>query len=156
MVAENVLQSRTESSAKRVGRELILRLQALSNDELVRMVSATVEGRKVWLWIAVCRSYRLIREFAVEVVRERYLSGNREPLGYGDFDAFYERKAWASDELSHASELTRRKIRQKAFRLLAEAGLVTDKRNVQGVLIDEKTLAAIPAEEYMYFPMYVR
>ena len=156
MVAENVLQSRTESSAKRVGRELILRLQALSNDELVRMVAATVEGRKVWLWIAVCRSYRLIREFAVEVVRERYLSGNREPLGYGDFDAFYERKAWTSDELSRASELTRRKLRQKTYQLLAEAGLVTDEKNVQGVLIDEKTLAAIPAEEYAYFPMYVR
>ena len=120
------------------------------------MVTATVEGRKVWLWIAVCRAYRLIREFAVEVVRERYLSGNREPLGYGDFDAFYERKAWANDELSRASELTRRKLRQKAFQLLAEAGLITDEKNVQGALIDEKTLAAIHAAEYAYFPMYVR
>ena len=120
------------------------------------MVAATVEGRKVWLWIAVCRAYRLIREFAVEVVRERYLSGNREPLVLGDFDAFYERKAWASDELSRASELTRRKLRQKAFQLLTEAGLITEEKNVQGVLIDEKTLAAIPDEEYAYFPMYVR
>ena len=84
-VETNLLQARTLSSAKRICSELITRLSRLSNTELQRLVAAHSDERRVWLWIAICRAYALIREFAVEVVHERYLAGTRDPLTLADY-----------------------------------------------------------------------
>ena len=83
----NILPVGPLSSAKRVARELVYRLQGLSAWELELLISGSQEGRNHLLWVAVCRPYRLVAEFAVEVVRERFLSMGT-PLELADFDAF--------------------------------------------------------------------
>ena len=51
----NILQVRTLSSAKRVARELVFRLQELSDRELDLLISGSREEQNHLLWVAVCR-----------------------------------------------------------------------------------------------------
>lgn len=155
-VAENILQSRTINTSKRVSAELIYRLKMLNDDELSNLVEASFEERKIWLWIAICRAYRLVREFAVEVVRERYLSGDITPLSLGSFDAFYEQKSAVEPIIAAISSSTLVKIRQKTFQLLMEAGIITSDKVVSGMVICEKLLYSIPSDERDWFPVFIK
>lgn len=155
-VAENILQSRTQNTAKRISSELIYRLKTLSDTELSRLAAAPLDERKVWLWIAICRAYSLVREFAVEVIRERFLAGNTRALSLVDFDAFYERKTAMEPSLASVSSSTLQKIRQKTFQLLIEAGLLSHDKSVSGVIISERLLREIPPEEHDLFPIFIK
>lgn len=155
-VSQNILQTRTENSCRRIAGELALRLKTLTREELAVFVDASQEMQKLWLWIGVCRAYRLIREFAAEVVREHYLSGSKAPILPSDFDTFCERKSIADDSIAKLSKSTFAKIRQKTFQLLTEAGLLSCKREVLGMAIDGKTFDAIPVEDQDCFPVYVK
>ena len=155
-VETNLLQARTLSSAKRICSELITRLSRLSNTELQRLVASHSDERRVWLWIAICRAYALIREFAVEVVHERYLAGTRDPLTLADYQEFLERKMVAGDELAKASSATRAKIRQKTFQLLQEVGLISKEKVVQGLALTDESMRSLPACDLEVFPIYVK
>jgi hypothetical protein len=121
---ENLLQARTQSSVERTFRELAPRLQQLTEEQLELLVEGNHQEQKQLLWLAVCNRYAYIREFATEVLHEKYLR-----LDYGltafDYDAFFNRKADWHDELDQLQETTRRKIKQVLFRMLREAGLVS-------------------------------
>ena len=62
-------------SNRRTVREISNRLMMLSTDEREFLVDhADRADQQALLWLASCRAYRFIREFMLEVVRERYLS----------------------------------------------------------------------------------
>ncbi len=65
---ENILQSRTKSRTVRVARELVQRLERLSDDQLELLVEGNPTEQKYLLWLAVCKTYKLVEEFAVETV----------------------------------------------------------------------------------------
>ena len=63
------------ASNRRSLREISNRLLTLTDEERAYLVEeADRSEQQAMLWIATCRAYRFVREFAVEVVRERYLS----------------------------------------------------------------------------------
>ncbi len=66
---DNLLQSRTVASGSRSAREIVQRLAVLTDDEVELLVDATPTERAYLLWVAACRRYDLIGEFAEEVVR---------------------------------------------------------------------------------------
>ena len=78
---------RKASSAQRSIREIVNRLRWLSDDELEVFIESERGEQAALLWLAACRAYRFIREFAVEVLNERFLS-LRTDITYDDFDAF--------------------------------------------------------------------
>jgi hypothetical protein len=97
-----------------------------------------------------------VREFAVEVVRERYLSGDMTALSLGSFDAFFERKSAVEPTIAAISSSTLVKIRQKTFQLLMEAGIITDAKVVSGMIVGEKILHSIPSDERDWFPVFIK
>jgi len=63
------------TSNRRVLRKITIWLATLSDDEQKYLIKdADRYDQKALVWLACCRTYRFIREFAVEVIRERYLS----------------------------------------------------------------------------------
>lgn len=154
--AGNILQVRTLSSAKRVARELVFRLQELSPLELELFVSGSRDDQNHLLWVAVCRRYRLIAEFALEVVRERFLSLGA-PLELADFDAFYFRKADWHDELDELKPVTQKKLRQVLFGMMREAGLINDQGAINPVMLSPAVRDAIAEtrpDDLRLFPMF--
>lgn len=121
----NLLQARTTSSNVRVTRETIQRLGVLDDTELELLVESSLTERCHLMWVAACRRYELIGDFAEEVVRERFLLLT-PTLGLDDFDRFLTGKSLWHSELDELKDSTRIKLRQNVFRMLHEAGLCSE------------------------------
>lgn len=153
---DNLLQARTESTAKRICREAIARLETLNNGELAFLQEANHQDQAHLLWVAVCRLYCFIADFAVEVLRERFVAMKLD-LSFEDFDAFYNRKSEWHDELDSASASTRDKLRQVLFRMLREAGLLGKDKTINPVLLSPRLVELLRQnnpDEFFYFPVY--
>ncbi|MCP4608993.1 MAG: DUF1819 family protein [Planctomycetes bacterium] len=121
---ENLLQARTQSSGQRTFHELAPRLQQLTIEQMNLLVKSNHQEQKRILWFAVCSLYAYIREFAIEVIYEKYQSLDYELTEF-DYDAFFNRKADWHQELDRLQESTKTKIKTVLFRMLREAGLIS-------------------------------
>lgn len=149
------LQSRTISSATRVGREIVQRLSTLTRQEVALLVDATASERGHLMWVAACRRYALIGEFAEEVVRERFLLMTPE-LGHEEFDAFIRQKALWHNELTELADSTYRKLRSNLFATLREAELLSAEGRIVHSIPSTRVTAALgerAATDLRFFPM---
>ena len=69
VISGNLLQTRTVNTARRIIGEISARLELLTEEEMGILMEGSRQDRQHILWMAVCRRYRFIREFAVEVIR---------------------------------------------------------------------------------------
>ncbi|GAA2099214.1 DUF1819 family protein [Microlunatus panaciterrae] len=142
--AENLLQARTASSGFRLAREVAQRLAVLTDAELELLRDASPSERGHLMWVAACRRYAFIGDFAEEVVRERFLLLT-PTLGYDDFDSFVRGKALWHPELAEVKDSTLQKLRSTVFRMLTEAGLLTGGEIVHAPL-SERVRDALDAQ----------
>lgn len=143
-VSENRLQLRTANSARRITSELISRLKLLSPDELAMLREGAPQEQGYLLWLAVCRRYRFIYDFAVEVVREKYLRLDLT-LEAADYDVYFEGKAEWHPEVERVAATTRRKGRQFVLRMLREADLLSRSDQITPALLTPALVDAIRA-----------
>lgn len=142
-------------SKQRSLREILFRLERLTDEEL-RFLAESDDplDRNAVCWLAVCRSYRLIEEFILEVVQERFISYRME-LPPWTFDSFFEQKCEWDERLAQTRASTRRKLQQVLFRMMREAKLLDDKNNIQAPFLSESFKRLIVGNrEYdlRYFP----
>jgi len=131
---QGLLQTRTQSSATRIYREISARLKTLTDDALESVARASSQERANILWLAVCCRYRFIQEFAVEVIRERFMT-LRYDVSYQDFDAFFNAKADWHEDLDAITPMTRNKLRQNLFRMLRDAELISASNSIQPAVL---------------------
>jgi len=151
---DNLLQVRTGSAALRISKELISRLELLESDELEELVNGNARDRGYLLWVAACRRYAIIHDFAIEVLREHYLLMRRQ-LSFGDYDAFYNAKALWHTELDEIAQSTQHKLRQNLFRMLRDAGLISDQQHIQAAMLSPRLaqlLARRGRDDLLVFP----
>ena len=155
VIRENVLQARALNTSKRVCREVISRLKTLSLNELKFLVEADRQNQAYLLWMAICRRYQFIADFAVEVIRERFLSLKAD-LNPVEFDTFYNRKSEWHQELDKIQPSTRGKLRQVLFKTLKEANLLTEKNVINAAMLSPELKALFNSaneQEFMVLPM---
>jgi hypothetical protein len=151
---ENLLQQRTATAATRLSKELVARLETLSVVELEELIDSPTRDKGYILWVAACRRYRFVRDFATEVMREHYLS-LRHKLNTGDYESFYNGKALWHAELDGLADSTQQKLRQNLFRMLREADLLSPKNQIQAVLMSPRIAQLIARrglEDLLVFP----
>lgn len=156
-VAENVLQIRTHAAGVRIVNEVIKRLSALTMGELRCIADADMlqSDRRALMWVAMCRYYALVGEFAQEVLREHFLIGTTT-ITYGDYEHFMLGKAMWHPEIDDLSTSTSAKLRSNVFKAMAEAGLVnrTDDTIIPSLLSREVTgILMRRPESFGFFPM---
>jgi hypothetical protein len=142
VMRENILQARTHASSQRISREICGRLALLSALELQVFIDGSSQDQACLLWLAVCRRHRFICEFAVEVLREKFLIFQYE-LNYADYDAFFNAKASWDDDLENLSESTRKKLRRVLFQILREAGLLSAENRIIPAILSADVLNAV-------------
>lgn len=142
--SENLLQARTASSGFRLAREVAQRLAVLTDPELELLRDASPSERGHLMWVAACRRYALIGDFAEEVVRERFLLLT-PTLGYDDFDSFVRGKALWHPELAEVKDSTLQKLRSTVFRMLTESALLAGGEIVNAAL-SERVRDALDAQ----------
>lgn len=149
----NVLQSRTNSRTIRVMRELIQRLELLTDDQLELLASGNPIEKKYLLWFAACKTYKLIKEFAIEVLNEKYLNRNLT-LTDLDYDAFFNRKADWNEELNQITTSTQKKIRQVLLLMAKEADLLSEDSQILRAMLSNRLIEVLRSEAPMSFQVF--
>lgn len=156
VLTENLLQARTINTSKRICREVISRLKSLTPSELDLLVQIIPQEQGYLLWLAVCRQYRFIAEFALEVIRERYITLKTD-LKNEDFDSFFNKKSEWHAELDGIKPSSRIKLRQVLFKILREAGLLSSKNTIISAIFSKILLEVISQgnkRDLLFFPAF--
>lgn len=146
------------ASNRRTLREIVNRLMKLNDDEVRFLIEeAGRQEQQYLLWVATCRAYRFVREYAVEVICDRFLAYQLD-LPLESFDIFFEAKADWDDGLASISDSTRNKLRQILFRMMREAGVVSDDHRIQSSYLSPQLRGLIEATnpaDLAVFPGFV-
>jgi len=141
----NLLQSRTSSRSVRTYQELAKRLQLLTDEQLAFLTDGNVQEQKYLLWFTSCKRYKFIKEFAIEVIHEKFISMDQLITDL-DYDAFFNRKADWHEELDEITGSTKDKLKQVVFRMLVEAGITNDEKMILPAMLSERFKALIRSE----------
>ncbi|WP_323037262.1 DUF1819 family protein [Pararhodobacter sp.] len=143
------------ASNRRTLREIANRLQTLSTEERNFLLDeADRTDQQALLWLSTCRAYRFVREFALEVIRERHLSYQVD-LPLESFDILFEAKAEWDEDLAKLSTSTRKKLRQVMFRIMRDAGVITSANRIQSAILSPRLKTMLEVEnpaELALFP----
>ncbi len=102
------------SSVKRIRNEVVGRLTRLTDPEIAHLASAGMTDARALMWVAACRKYRILAEFAREVLDERLRTFQPE-IRVTDFDALLDAKGVHAEEIARLSPSTRARLRSGAF-----------------------------------------
>ena len=152
-LSENLLQTRTESSAKRRIREICSRLQLLTDFQLQLLLSGSRQEQQYLLWVAVCKCYPFIKEFTVEVVREKYLRMDLN-LHPQDYEIFFEAKAEWHNELEQLKDSTRAKLKQVLFKTMREAEIISQENMIIPGLLTEQLTKVIAMDDPAFLAVF--
>lgn len=118
------------SSVERIRNEVIGRLATLTPDEIGHLASGGMTDARALMWVAACRKYRILAEFAHEVLDERLRTYQPE-IRVTDFDALMDAKGVNAAEIARLAPSTRARLRSGAFRMLREAELLDPESRVR-------------------------
>jgi len=155
VLSANLLQARTAASAQRVYREVSIRLQLLTSDQMMILQDGSRDEQNYILWLAICKRFAFIKKFAVEVLREKFLSLDFE-LSYQDYQAFFNAQAQWHEELEQLKETTQKKLRQVLFKMMHEAELITKDNTIIAATLSPRVVNAIlddPQASLSVFPV---
>lgn len=153
---KNLLQSRTISRSERVFQEIKKRLIILTRDQIQIFVDCNIEEQKQILWFIVCKRYQFIREFAIEVIHEKYLA-MKSTLEDIDFDGFFINKADWHPELDDITPSTKIKLKTVLFRMLREVGILSKENAIIPSILSIRVANLIKSDATVglnIFPMY--
>jgi hypothetical protein len=143
------------ASRRRTLREIVNRISTLDEDELDYLIEgADRQDQKALLWLATCRAYRFVREFATEVIHERFLSFQLD-LPLESFDVLFAAKAEWDEGLNAISAMTRAKLRQVLFRMMREASVITEDNRILSAYVSPRLKAILATKnprEIILFP----
>jgi hypothetical protein len=152
---EGVTSLPKAASRRRTLREIVNRISTLNDEELDYLVEeADRQDQQALLWLATCRAYRFVREFATEVIRERYLSYQLH-LPLESFDVLFAAKAEWDDGLAGISPGTRSKLRQVLFRMMREANVISGDNRILSAYVSPRLKAIVgekTPEDMVLFP----
>jgi len=153
VLSENLLQIRTLSAARRIYQEVSLRLMQLTPAEMEMLQTASFQEQNYLLWLAVCKRYRFVHDFAVEVLREKFLRLDLA-LSYDDYDIFFNNKAEWHPEVERVASSTRKKQRQLLFRMMREAELLSRDNYIIPTMLTPRLAETIGRESPSYFTVF--
>jgi len=134
-----------QKSKRRLLGEISSRLKNLKPYELTFFTNhADRMEQRLLLWLAFCRTYRLVREFLVEIVQDRYLAYQLD-LSTDSFDLFFEHKAEWDDTLASTSASTRVRLRQVVFKTMREVGIISEENRIQSSYLSPQLRGLIEA-----------
>jgi hypothetical protein len=145
VIDDNLLQMRTLNASKRVFREVASRLKQLTPDQLALLHTGERQEQNHLLWLAICKRYRFIYDFAVEVMHEKFIRLDLN-LSYDAYDIFFNHKAEWRPEVEGVAESTRKKLRQVVFKMMREANLLTSDNQIVPAMPTPREIDVITAD----------
>ena len=120
IVDDNLFQYPTERSVRRMAKTCIKRLKSMNDDTLITAIAniATSAAKQICLY-AMMKESRLVREFMIMVIGEKYKLGDNS-FGKIDLNTFFSHLQEQEDAVASWSDTTITKIKQVLTRILVE------------------------------------
>jgi hypothetical protein len=128
LLDNNLLNKVKQTTFKREFSEIKKRLSILTHDQLQLMVQGSLDDAKAMILLSLVKSYPFLRDFIVEVVRNKYLLFDTV-VSETDYIKFVNTKSLSHNELNAITEVTAKKVKQVIFKLLEQVGLITQAKN---------------------------
>jgi hypothetical protein len=143
----NELGGGKSTTGKRMLVEFERRISNLTPRQADILINGDFLSQKQIAFLCVCKTYLFIRDFVVEVLREKILVFDYQ-ITEGDYISFYRRKLDLHPEMDKITELTEKKIKQVTFKILEQAGIIDSIKSkvIQPQIIDKKVMDAIALE----------
>ncbi|WP_026978650.1 DUF1819 family protein [Flavobacterium tegetincola] len=140
----NDLGGGKSATGRKMLSEFNKRISFLTPAQLTTLVQSDLTTRRQIALVAVCKAYAFIRDFIIEVVREKLLVYDYK-ISDGDFISFYRRKTELHDEMEKLTELTQKKIKQVTFKILEQSGIINNikERIIQPQFLDENLIKVL-------------
>lgn len=120
IVEDNLFQYPTEKSIRQMSKACVNRLKAMGDEDLIEAVaSQSSETAKQICMYAMMKQYRLVWDFMITVIGEKYRMQNFS-FSQMDVNVFFMQLQEQDDYVAGWRETTVKKIRQILIRVLAE------------------------------------
>ncbi len=145
--------------AKTIGtqyRELRLRVDTLTHSQLEILAHGDQVAQKQIALLAVCKVYSFIRDFVVEVLREKALVFNYQ-ITEGEYITFFRKKREFHPELDALTDNTAAKIRQVTFKILEQASAIdsVSSKRIDPQILDESVAKAVAEDDPEWLKIYL-
>lgn len=152
----NLLNKTKKATIKREFSEIKKRLLSLTPDQLQLMVHGSLDDAKAMILLSLVKSYDYLKDFIVEVIRNKYLIFDRV-LSETDYSRFFNTKSLSRPELNAITEVTARKVKQVIFKLLAQMGIITHPKNgiILKPILSNEVLDVISKEDPSYLASFL-
>lgn len=120
-----VFSSIKSKSSIRQFHEIRKRIEQLTPNQRNILVSNDLIAQKQIAYLAICKRYDFIRDFVIEVIRDKALVYDFK-INESDFNSFVTNKVQIHPELEKFSESTIAKAKQVVFLILEQSGIINN------------------------------
>lgn len=137
-------------------REIRKRLEKLNPDQKNILIHGDLNSQKQIAFLAVCKHYEFIRDFTIEIIRDKVLVFNYQ-LHESDYNSFIKSKVSLHPELEAFSESTRKKAKQVMYRILEQAGIINNsvEKTIQPQILQQDVIRAIVTDDPAWLKIFM-
>lgn len=137
---QNILQKRSIEAAKRMFSLIKNRLMGFDNDFYKLIYYGDADTSRQAMLVATIKNSRVMEEFMLSTVREKYLTGDRQ-LPKSAWNRFVDGSQLGNPDFPKWTQNTFQKIGDCIYRALNEAGYLSDTNELQSVYISREVKA---------------
>lgn len=129
-INEGLLEFKSDKGTtnKRMVSEFKKRIDNLTVNQQELLLNSNFSNQKQLAFLSACKTYSLLRDFVIEVVREKFLIMDYN-LTETDYISFIRRKEINHDELANLTDQTQAKVKQVIFKILEQACIIDNVRD---------------------------
>jgi len=156
VIDDDALQKGTIATRKREFIEFKNRLQTLTPEQLSYYQEATSSDVKNLTILSCFKLYTFIYDFSIEIMRKKLLLFDFQLIN-SDYEAFYDSKRVAYDNLNTVSEATQYKLKQVMFKMLEQAGFIDSvkNKNIQKPYLSAELIKLIVQDDPKYLSAFL-
>jgi hypothetical protein len=136
--------------------EIRKRLEKLTPDQMNILIYGDLISQKQVAFLAVCKYYDFIRDFTIEVIRDKSLVYDYH-INESDYNSFINNRIHTHPELEDFSDSTLKKAKQVLFRILEQAGIIDNAvdKTIQPQLIQSDVIKAITKDDPAWLKIFM-
>ena len=152
-VVFNSVKTRTSD---REFREIRKRLDKLTPDQINILIHGDLISQKQIAFLAVCKHYDFIRDFTIDVIRDKSLVYDYK-INESDYNSFINNRIHVHPELEEFNESTLKKAKQVLFHILEQAGIINNAvdKTIQPQLIQSDVMKAITKDDPVWMKIFM-
>lgn len=153
---ESIIRGGNERTAVREFREIKHRINSLTERQIAILACGDLISQKQIALLSICKLYTFIRDFIVEVLRNKALVYDFQ-VTEGEYITFIRRRIELHPELEEITETTAKKIKQVTFKILEQAGMIDNVKSKEIIpqLVDPQVINAILEDDPEWLKIFL-